>query len=324
MSRWIQGHGNGVTDFSCRGVLAVGSVTVDTGSDDGDDPRAVGGAGMARHQRDEGTDGDNDGCDATCTGDEQSPTTARTLGREPSFGPGDPEELHLSGHAFERVCSEVDEAEFGTPDDIANRAADQHLAGTCLGTHTSADMHGYAAELGAGGLDLAHVNAGPDLETSASHLLCQETSARDRISRVLEDGEETIAGIVDFATPHLSECVSHEGSIRSEQLPPLAVTDTGCQLGRGHNVREQHRGEAPARASGPGSHGRYSPLLEWGLSSQASGSERSVRTPRIVAMLQSGAGEQHPDDKDHDDHRPCNRHRNPAFAGCQERGGARD
>jgi hypothetical protein len=172
---------------------------------------------MARKEREHDDRHDGNNQDATRTCGKKPTSTTCTFGRERSFGPRDSEELHLSGDALERASSEVDEAEFGAPHDIANRAADQHLTGARLCTDASADMHRDASELRACRLDLAHVDAGPDLETFGSHLLSEQARARDRISGVLEHGEETITRVVDFATARSLERVSHHGSICGEQ-----------------------------------------------------------------------------------------------------------
>ena len=193
--------------------------------------------------------------------DEIATTISPAFDREPTLGPGHSEELYLTWHPFERASSEVDEPVLGAPDDVADRAADQHLPSTGLCADAGSDVYSDASQLGARFLNLAHVNAGTDLEALGPHLLGERAGAGNRISRMIEHGEEAIAGVIDFATPCPAKRSPDHGAICGQQVPPLAVADSGCQLGRRHDVGEEHGCQSPARAAGPGMHGRYSLLV---------------------------------------------------------------
>ena len=94
-------------------------------------------------------------------------------------------------------------------------------------------------------LDLAGVQADPDLETEIGRRVSDRSRAADRARRPVEGGEEPVAGRLHFATAERLELVADGGVVIVEELLPTAVAERCRPLGRADDVGEHDRGEHP-------------------------------------------------------------------------------
>jgi hypothetical protein len=73
-------------------------------------------------------------------------------------------------------------------------------------------------------LDLAGVNAGPDLDSERLHAPDRGGRTPDGPAGSLEDREETVAGRVNLASAETGQLATHEGVMALEELAPRSIT----------------------------------------------------------------------------------------------------
>src|SRR5438067_11934507 len=161
----------------------------------------------------------------------------------------------LARHALQLVDAAVLEPEPGAGDEILDRPRDQHLAGTGAAGEPRADVDGKAGDLAVGHLALAGVDSRPHLEAEAAQVLADRAGALDRAARTVEGGEDAVPGGVDLFAPVLAQPPPDHGVVPLEQLPPGAVAERRCPLGRADEVGEENRREY-ARRRRRAAHGR--------------------------------------------------------------------
>ena len=117
-------------------------------------------------------------------------------------------------------------------------------------------------DLAARQLDLARVQAGPDLEAERAHGVADAAGAADRASRPVERREEAVAGRVDLAP---TECArahyarSRDGASSSSlqravaELVPRAASSRRCPSRARWRARGRARARAGRRSGTPGS-----------------------------------------------------------------------
>ena len=125
----------------------------------------------------------------------------------------------------------------------------EHLVRTGLRHHPRADVDRDATDLLTGRLDLAHVHACSDLDPVALEVPLDRERALDGIRRLLEGGEEPVAGGVDLAAVEALEPGADDPMVRLDHLVPSAIAELGRQLGRPDDVREQDRRQDPSALS---------------------------------------------------------------------------
>jgi len=94
-------------------------------------------------------------------------------------------------------------------------------------------------------LDLAGVNAGPDLDSERLHALDGGGRTPDGAAGAVEHREETVAGRVNLASPETGQLATHEGMMALEKLSPRSITVLSREPGRPDDVGEQDRGQDP-------------------------------------------------------------------------------
>ena len=116
----------------------------------------------------------------------------------------------------------------------------EDLARSGLPGDTGARVDGDPADVaGRELLDLAGVDAGPDLEPDAPTASTIALARADRPRRSVEHGEEAVAGRVDLAAAEARQLGSDRRVMALEQLPPAAVAELRRELRRADDVREQ-------------------------------------------------------------------------------------
>ena len=96
----------------------------------------------------------------------------------------------------------------------------------------------------------------PDLDAEALDVADDLLGAPDGLGRLVERGEEPVAGGVDLPPAVLLETATDERVVGVDDLVPPLVADLGGALGRAHDVREQDRGQKPFGHRRPARHSR--------------------------------------------------------------------
>ena len=227
--------GAGVNDWEADGFLTSSTITTRGHGDDGD-----------RHHE----------------GDRPSPI--RCLGRllrgqvrasVDGSGP-DGVQVDRSGDPLELLDPGVVEGDLGAGHQVANRARDEDLPGLGLGHDPGADVDGDPPELVAHDLDLAHVDPGPDVDPGGTEPVDHFDGAFDGLGRLIERGEEPIAGGVDLPPTVPLQRAADDPVVGGQQLPPRPVAQFLGPLRRAHDVREEDGGQEPLLGRGPARHAR--------------------------------------------------------------------
>ena len=129
---------------------------------------------------------------------------------------------------------------------VLHRAGNEHFACARLRRDACADVYGDPADLVSKHLNLSHVDPDTKFDPEGAKIVEESGSASDRGSRLIEDGEEPIAGGVHLAPAEPLELVSNERVVRTEQSPPFPIAELRGKLGRSDDVREHHRGQEPS------------------------------------------------------------------------------
>lgn len=106
----------------------------------------------------------------------------------------------LTRNAFQLDDTAIAETEFGTRDQVLDRARDQHFAWLGGGSDSGADMDRDPANFAIDHLAFASVEPGADVESQVLDGSRDCGRAADRSRRAVEACKEAIAGRVDLAT----------------------------------------------------------------------------------------------------------------------------
>jgi hypothetical protein len=113
-------------------------------------------------------------------------------------------------------------------------------------------MHGDPPHLWPDDLDLAHVDAGTDLDAHPVQSLHQIFGAVDGPGGLVERREKAVAGGVNLPTPVAFQNLPHEGVVLGQEMTPAAITELRREIGGSDDVGEHHRSqEALGGASSP-------------------------------------------------------------------------
>ncbi len=99
------------------------------------------------------------------------------------------------------------------------------------------------ADVVADPLDLARVQAGPDLETERPDAVHDRERTPNGASRPLERGEEAVTRGGDLAPAVASELLAHDRVVGLEEVAPGLVAEGRRPLGRLDDVGEEDRRE---------------------------------------------------------------------------------
>jgi hypothetical protein len=91
-------------------------------------------------------------------------------------------------------------------------------------------VHGDPSDLGADHLDLAHVDARPDVDAHALQAPDDLDGTVDRSTWLIEGGEEPVASRIDLPPSMLAELSPDEGVVSCQELPPPPISQLGGQL----------------------------------------------------------------------------------------------
>src|ERR671937_3314684 len=117
------------------------------------------------------------------------------------------------------------ECDARTTGQLADRARHEHLVRRGSAGHPRPDVDCDPAELGADSLDLAHVQAGPHLDSEVANAAPNCEGAGDRIAWRLESREESVPGGVELAPPVAAELASDVPIEVAEELAPRPVAE---------------------------------------------------------------------------------------------------
>jgi hypothetical protein len=86
-------------------------------------------------------------------------------------------------------------------------------------------VDGDPADLGAGDLDLPHMDAGPGVDPDAGETFQDRRRAVHGAGRLVERGEEPVAGRVDLAAAEAFQLLADESVMRGQDLAPSPIAD---------------------------------------------------------------------------------------------------
>src|SRR5689334_9543734 len=92
-----------------------------------------------------------------------------------------------------------------------------------------------------GRLDLASVDADPDLKVEPLHRVSDLASALHRAGCAVERDEEPVAGRIDLATAESLYLSSDDPVVIAQRLAPACVAEARCGRCGVDDVRHQHR-----------------------------------------------------------------------------------
>src|SRR5207237_8960638 len=110
---------------------------------------------------------------------------------------------------------------------VPHGAGHEDLARAGLGHHPSRDVDGDPTDLGTDDLDLAHVDPRSDLDAEALDVADDLLGAPDGLGRLVERGEEPVAGGVDLPPAVLLETATDERVVGVDDLVPPLAADLG-------------------------------------------------------------------------------------------------
>ena len=85
------------------------------------------------------------------------------------------------------------------------------------------------------------MQAGPKRDAQLGDCRDNPISGANRLGRLIECREEPVASGIDLSTTEPAQLLAHRGVVCRQEIPPSPVAEAGGQLGRPHDVREQHR-----------------------------------------------------------------------------------
>ena len=131
--------------------------------------------------------------------------------------------MPLVGHTPERVDAAVVELDPGAHDEILDGGGHEDLSRRGQRRDPGADVDGDAADIGPVELDLARVEAGPDLQPQVSDSGDDRLRAANRTSRTVERREESVASRNDLPSTEPLELVACDRVMAVEQLLPGVI-----------------------------------------------------------------------------------------------------
>jgi hypothetical protein len=117
------------------------------------------------------------------------------------------------------------------------------------GHHPRGDVDGDATDVALAQLDLAGVEARPDLDVDAAQLVPEGGGAADRPAGAVEGRQDPVAGGLDELTTELLDQPAGKVVVDLQQLAPAPVPEAGGPLGGAGDIGEQHGRQHPP---GPG------------------------------------------------------------------------
>ena len=127
----------------------------------------------------------------------------------------------------------------GADDEVLHGARDEHLARAGERRDARAEMDGQPGDVVRQDLDLADVDAGPDLEPELPDAVADRDRAADRAGRAVERREEPVADDLDLVAAEPLELATDDAVVVGEQGLPADVAELGRPLGRADDVGEQ-------------------------------------------------------------------------------------
>src|SRR5262249_35983850 len=150
------------------------------------------------------------------------------------------EDRARAGQPLELVLASRLEREARALEQLAGRARDEDVAGAGERRDARRRVHGDAADLSAGELDLAGVEADPDADAELGdrgvHFRCRAHRPR----RAVEEREEAVAGGVDLAAAEAPDHAADPVVVLLHQMGPGAIAEALDSRGRADDVAEHH------------------------------------------------------------------------------------
>src|SRR4051794_2044387 len=151
------------------------------------------------------------------------------------------EQLDGLFNALQQMATSRDGLDARAEEQCIRRARHEDFAGTCSCGHTRCEVNGYAADVIADELDFAGVHSGALPEIHRHGHRGELERAVDRVSRAVEDGNDTVAGRAYLAAVVFFERPLDPDVVLREAVAPSAVANLRGELRRVDEVSEQDR-----------------------------------------------------------------------------------
>ena len=112
------------------------------------------------------------------------------------------------------------ELESGARDRLDDRPRRQDVTCTSKSGDTGTDMHGDTTKIVTAYFALSGMDACSDLQTKMTSTLSHHLCTADGTRWAIETGQETIAGLLDFPAPEMTEAVPDHLVVSLQKLPP--------------------------------------------------------------------------------------------------------
>src|SRR5262245_30843560 len=129
----------------------------------------------------------------------KSSSSAGGVGRGGRIG------VPFTWHPFEAAPAAVCEDEPRADDEVPDRARHEHITWFRLGHDTGSDVDGETANRCSVELDLAGVDADAHIEAESAGVVADREATANCTGGAVEDGEEPVAGDVDFTPTKTSQ-----------------------------------------------------------------------------------------------------------------------
>jgi hypothetical protein len=100
-------------------------------------------------------------------------------------------------------------------------------------------VYGNPADFLVGGLGLSGMQARPDRDPYFGDCRDDRVGGTNRLGRLLKAGEESVAGGIDLSTTEAVQFSANRSVVGCYKLLPRPVPESGGQLGRPHDIREE-------------------------------------------------------------------------------------
>src|SRR5680860_392325 len=195
------------------------------------------------------------GCNWSTAGCGRATTTASHESPLEPLGASAPdgEESPAAGHALELVLTTVVELEARARDQVLDRARHDDLRRLRDRGHPLTNVDRHAADVVPADLDLAGVQADPDLQAQARSRVADGTAAADRARRPVEGGQKAIPHRLHFAALERLQLVADGRVVSIEEVLPPTIAEGRRSFGGADDVGEHDGGEDPV-GIGPDPH----------------------------------------------------------------------
>jgi hypothetical protein len=106
-------------------------------------------------------------------------------------------------------------------------------------------VHGNPADLSGGGLGLSGMQTRPDRNAELGDCCDDCVGGAHRLGRLIKGGKEAVSSGIELSAAEPAELSPNRSVVGRHQPLPRLVTESDCQIGRPHDVREEDGRKQP-------------------------------------------------------------------------------